>query len=302
MLTARVMKHTIFSWIAATIGFTVFGIAVRADPINLGAAGPGSWAILEIGNGNVSIANASNAGSIVGNVGVAGTGGLSDSGTPLSGGIDFAGTGGGNLSLSPSSSIVSGPIMTGGSALSTLSAAQNAAVFYSNYYSTASDTPVNFTNSGLNYGKGTFSLAPGVYNVNGNFQLNGAVLSLTAGATYIFNISGQMTLQGGSLISDATPDDVLYNFTGTQGLSINGGLNQESILDGLVLAPDAQVAITPGIVNGEIISGQNVQIASGASVDDTPASVPDGGSTALLIGAGFGLLLAAKKRLKVSSC
>ena len=50
----------------------------------LGSAGPTDFALLEIDGGNVSLANASNAGFITGNVGLNG-GNLSDSGVPITG-------------------------------------------------------------------------------------------------------------------------------------------------------------------------------------------------------------------------
>lgn len=45
-----------------------------------------------------------------------------------------------------------------------------------------------------------------------------------------------------------------------------GGLNNESILDGILLALEASVSVSPGGIVGEIISGGNINIASGAGV------------------------------------
>jgi hypothetical protein len=106
--------------------------------------------------------------------------------------------------------------------------------------------------------------------------LNGTILDLTAGANYVFNISGQLSLNSSEIL-DLTAADVLFNTTGTQGAQLAGGLNNESVLDGIVLAPDAQISETPGSILGEIISGQNINIASGAKIQGV-ASVPDSGS------------------------
>jgi hypothetical protein len=37
-------------------------------------------------------------------------------------------------------------------------------------------------------------------------------------------------------------------------------------VDGTLLAPYRKIALSPGLVNGEIISGQNISIVSGSSV------------------------------------
>jgi hypothetical protein len=70
----------------AALGFVFFESQALAIPVDLGAAGPQNWTVLEIGLGNVSMANASKAGSVIGNVGING-GNLSDSGVPIQGNI-----------------------------------------------------------------------------------------------------------------------------------------------------------------------------------------------------------------------
>ena len=65
--------------------------------------------------------------------------------------------------------------------------------------------------------------------------------------------------------------------------------------DGIVLAPDAQISVTPGKIVGEIISGGNINIASGGGVQGI-ASVPDTGSCMFLLSIGIGCLNQAKKR------
>jgi hypothetical protein len=121
-----------------------------------------------------------------------------------------------------------------------------------------------------------------------NLVLNGAILDLTAGETYVFNISGSLTLNQSEIL-DSTGADVLFNITGTQGVQLAGGLNDESVLDGTVLAPDASNPVTPGMVVGEIISGGNISIASGGGVQGI-TSVPDSGSSLFLLAIGIGCL------------
>jgi choice-of-anchor A domain-containing protein len=72
-----------------------------------------------------------------------------------------------------------------------------------------------------------------------------------------------------------SPADVLFNVTGTTGVSFSCGLNNECVVNGIILAPEASVSLTPGLVNGEIISGENINIASGGTIN----AVPEPGTT-----------------------
>ena len=87
-----------------------------------------------------------------------------------------------------------------------------------------------------------------------------------------------MSLNSAQVIAAAGLSDmnVVFNVEGTQGVAFSGGLNQECVLDGVILAEDATVSLTPGAVNGEIISGMNINIASGGSVNaPTPTPIPE---------------------------
>ena len=108
---------------------------------------------------------------------------------------------------------------------------------------------------------------------------NGQSLTLNgpAGSQFVVNVTGnnalkingpaQLALSGG-----LTPSDVVYNFTGTGQLQTSGGLhNNLSVLNGVILAPNASIGFAPGKVNGELIAGgQQLHLVSGASVCQPP--------------------------------
>jgi len=82
--------------------------------------------------------------------------------------------------------------------------------------------------------------------------------------------------------------------TGTQGNSFSSRLKNESVRHGIILAVNVSISFTLGFVFGEIIGGESINTASGGSVQET--SVPDAGSTILLMSIGLGCLAAAKRK------
>ena len=69
------------------------GVAGSTNTFGLGLAGPKNWAILQIGNGNISLTNAQSAGYINGNIGITGTGQLGIGGSlPVIGRVYLATT------------------------------------------------------------------------------------------------------------------------------------------------------------------------------------------------------------------
>jgi VPDSG-CTERM motif len=287
------MKTKVLYSAIAALGLVLLNSEALGVPVSLGAAGPGNWAILEIGKGNISIANASSAGSIKGNVGVNG-GNLSDSGTLITGNVDVSTTAG-IPSFSPSeTSDVTGTLSQDSTDNILLTSAADAAIAASAAAALLPSSGGGVGVSSIIYNNaGTIDLSAGVYNLS-DLQLNGTNLDLATGSTYVFNISGSLALNS-SKILDLTGANVLFNITGSQGAALSGGLSQESVLDGILLAPYAGVQVTSGLVVGEIISGGNVGIASGGQVQGI-SSVPDGGTTLTLLGIGLISLTAFRRR------
>src|SRR5215469_619779 len=256
---------------------------VNAQLVDLGAAG--NYAVLETGNGNVSLAAAPPHGFINGNVGAAG-GNLSDSGVGISGNA-YLGSGATSSGLSGN---VSGTIYTSSdlsAAIAAAAAAANAAAALS-----SSGGGLGYSaGSSINASGSTLNLTPGVYNLL-NFTLgNNEIVNLAGGGSYVFNISGTMSLNSACILAAVrlSASHILFNVESSQAVGFSGGVNNECELDGVLLAENAQVHLTPGYVNGEIISGQSINIASGGSVTGhSLAPVPEPGQTGM-IGALFTL-------------
>jgi len=102
-----------------------------------------------------------------------------------------------------------------------------------------------------------------------------------AGARFVFNITGKLVLTGGGagpqirVGGGVQPKDVLYNLIGI-GADVafsggGGGVNCcAAIVDGTILAPNRKINLSPGLVNGQIISGKDISIVSGSSVRCPP--------------------------------
>jgi hypothetical protein len=281
----------------AAVAVLISGSPVRpawADYIGTELGAAAGFAVLDISTGgNVSIANAANAGSIVGNVGVAGTtsGNFSDWGTPITGSLYLGGSQTANFSGGVTAS---GGILNGQSTL--LSAAASAATSASTTFSGL--TPTQSVAGGQITGTTITAGNQGGLNVINlsNISLgNGQVLTLngSAGTEFILDDSGGMSLNSAQIVltGGLTANDVVYNVTGNT-VQTSGGLNNESVLAGTILAPNENVQLTPGALTGEIIGGKNISIASGASVSGVhvgaPAPVIGAGLPAfLLLGGGF---------------
>ena len=109
--------------------------------------------------------------------------------------------------------------------------------------------------------------------------LSGKQVTLTgpAGAEFIVNVRGRFVFTGGGqgpqlrVAGGVLPSDVLYNIIGAgSDVAFSGGGGGvgccKAIVDGTLLAPLRKINLSPGLVNGQVISGKDINITSGASV------------------------------------
>jgi hypothetical protein len=95
-----------------------------------------------------------------------------------------------------------------------------------------------------------------------------------SGAQFIIRVRGLLKLDGGGQIRVAggiLPGDVIYVVVGTgQDVGATGGGGGanccKAIYDGTILAPYRKIALSPGLVNGAIISGADISMSSGSAV------------------------------------
>jgi hypothetical protein len=142
-----------------------------------------------------------------------------------------------------------------------------------------------------------------------NLNQDHITLSAPAGSTFVLNISGNVTLNGGSagngiLVGGGlTSNDVIINLTGTNSnLTTTGGGNAQQIF-GTVIATGtgASVNLHPGQINGEIIA-RTLTTSSGA-LSVVPEVTPQSvflGFIGLVVAFGSRRTLMARARLALA--
>lgn len=258
-MTIRIPLANITLISVAVLNAAICSAATIPPITELGAAGPGNWSVLDAGNFSLSDPS----GYIHGNVGEA-SGSFTDGGSAGVKGTIFLGTGVGNTT-------VAGDVLSLNSAApaSALTLANAAAAYYNGLSADFTSVPSAGT------------VTPGVYKITGDWSPNGGTYNLNAGQIYVFDISGNFKpSSGGSplFINDTTPGDVIFNIHGN--LQSSGGSSTYPMMDGVFLA-QGSISLTPGFVDGEIISETSINIASKGAVQGT---VPDNGSTFVLLG------------------
>ena len=289
------MKRTSSIWktvkamgTAAALWLLLAAHPALAVSVPLGAAE--GWAILQIGSGKIDMSNPQ--GQIAGNVGVSQYGEIHGSGPVIQGDL-FLGTGA--AAQFSGNSGVTALIHPDAAAQLLLTQARSDAIAAS-----AAAAALKAT-SPLNEISSSMTLGPGVYDLS-SINLNHETLTLNGAGDYTFNVSGGMVFNTGRVVltGGATEANVLFNVTGTKSVAFTGGGN-DSELHGIILAPDAKVQLSPGLIVGEIIGGLDISIVSGAKVQGVEKEkkqhkVPDTGSSLLLMTLGLGFLASAKRK------
>jgi hypothetical protein len=257
---------------------------------DLGAAGPDNWAIL-LGPDTTNFA-LNGPGTTTGNVGFDGSGTVQ---LNASGGHDAID---GNLDLAFGINTVNDVAQVTGTVItdqfSLLATDWEQAVRASGLFSsmtatqTVSGGKINGTTTINSSGAG----ATNVIDLTSINLGNGQTLTLHGSATdqFVINVSQSLVLNSGQIVltGGLTPDDVVINVTASgNAISTSGGLNNESVINGILLAPNSSIALSPGLINGELIAGgTNIQLVSGASVDEELYGIPEP-ATWLLLGVGL---------------
>jgi len=138
-----------------------------------------------------------------------------------------------------------------------------------------------------------------------SISLNQSALTLSApaGSTFVLNISGNITLNGGSqgngllLTGGLTSNDVVYNLTGVNSnLTTSGGGNAQTI-HGIVLATGANASVNlhPGAIFGEVIT-RTLTTSSGALIE-VPPSVPETNTVWIAISIALAAFLFDSRRI-----
>jgi hypothetical protein len=232
------------------------------DPgLGLGAAA--GCTVLELGPSSVSITGP--AGGLLGDVCIAANGHLSMSGSEYITGDIRLGPG---ATFSNSSSGSIGQVFTNVDLSAEINAAYAAAASASARPCTQSYA--SLTNNQTITGNGGMNVV-----CCNDVVLNGKIVTLSGGASdfFILNVTGRFVLTGGGkiLASGVPASHVLYNIRGT-GADVafsggGGGINCcNARVDGTLLAPSRRIALSPGLVNGEVISALNISIVSGSGV------------------------------------
>lgn len=142
-----------------------------------------------------------------------------------------------------------------------------------------------------------------VVNVGSIKYTGNQVLTLQGGANdyFVFNVSDQIKLTHSgvaiALSGGATASHVLFNLT-TTSASINAlDLSGRPELNGTFIAPDSNINLHSGIIDGAVMAGVDLTMVSASIVNGIPFLIPEPSSIALTLdGIALLALLVNRKR------
>jgi hypothetical protein len=294
----------------AFVVFLASSGGVQAGSLPLGLAM--NYDVLYEGTGghNLSISNV----TVMGNIGVGGTGAVQFSGPgTITGGLDFYAANSGQYHSTNGSNVgptsVNYSVAAVASALSTVNG-------LSSSLSGGNSLSISGTQS-INESAGQLQTVNGVtyrvFNVTSYSENNGNVVTINgngSGNPVILNFAfnGDVNLGGDVTLSGLTSDQVLWNFT-TSGKNISLNNNASSFppplaFQGDILAPNDAISLVNASFNGRVFGGDSsdMQIVSGDHVVQ-PASTPEPSSIILALLGCAGLVvtrLRAKRRFAVT--
>lgn len=297
-------------YIAFLLAILVLAPEARAGYV-LGAAS--NFAVLYEGGGNntLQITNV----TVNFNIGVGGTGKLTDSGpSTVNGAIDFSAANTGQFSNNNSSNVIANGVNFNDSLVTSALNTVNA-------LNTSLGTEAG-TNVSIGNGAGqtlTINASAGVLDANGNrvFTVtgfnttNGETLTINgdaAGDSVVFNFPasvGNVNFNNQVVLSGISEDKVLYNFVGGSGLTggqtlqinDNGSSSPGNLVQGVFLNPNGPISVVNTNITGRVFGGDShdMQIVSGDVIDSPP--VPEPAGTAFLLGLLLAIGLIVRRRL-----
>jgi choice-of-anchor A domain-containing protein len=273
----------------------------RADGFSLGGAA--NYAVLYEGTGghNLSISNV----TVNGNVGVGGSGVVQFSGPGTIGGeLDFSAGNIGQYHNTNGSNV--GPTSVNFSVAAVTSDLNLVNSLSTSLGAEAGTSIVINGNQTINASSGTLDAAGNeVFTVTSYSEGNGNVLTINGnGHKVVLNlaVSGNPQLGGDVILTGGLTDgQVLWNYTGTNNLSLNNNASSYPLPDafmGIILAPNAAISLVSANLDGNVYGGDSsdMQIVSGTNINQA-ITTPEPSSLALLASGLFGLFGFVRRRL-----
>jgi hypothetical protein len=315
--TMKFRKCFLFAFFLALATLSLGSLPAFADGWTSTAGGATSYGVLFTGAGanTLQVTNV----TVNGNVGVGGTGLMTDSGpSTINGAVNFFASNTGQFSNNNVSDVITGGVNYGVSSVNTLLSTLES---LNTTLGAEAGTAVGIgTGAGqtlsINAGSGTLDANGNrVFTVTSFNTTNGNKLIINGSATDFVvlnfsssvNFNNQVQLTGG-----ITPDHILYNFVGGSGLTggptlqINDNLSTNTpnctlgvyCVQGYFLDPNGAVSVVNANVLGGVWGGDthDFQYVSGANVQ-TFVSAPEPGSLVLLASGLLGFLLLGRPKL-----